>query len=62
MLVVEPREVFESALKYHATSIILVHNHPSGDTRPSKADLEFTKRVTKAGEILGIGVLDHVIT
>jgi DNA repair protein RadC len=62
MLVVEPREVFESALKYHATSIILVHNHPSGDTRPSKADLEFTKRVTNAGKMLGIEVLDHVIT
>jgi len=61
MLVVEPREVFESALKSHATSIILVHNHPSGETKPSKADISFTRRVTQAGKLLGIEVLDHVI-
>ncbi|MFH1547285.1 MAG: DNA repair protein RadC [bacterium] len=61
MLVVEPREVFEYALKYHAVSIILVHNHPSGDNRASRADKEFTQRVVKAGKILGIQVLDHVV-
>jgi len=61
MLVVEPREVFETALRCHATSIILVHNHPSGDNRPSKADIEFSKRIKKAGELLGVDLLDHVI-
>jgi len=56
-----PREIFEHALLHNAASIILVHNHPSGDPEPSKADLEITKRITEAGKILGIDVLDHII-
>ena len=56
-----PREIFERALTNHASSVILVHNHPSGDSEPSKADLEITKRLTEAGKIMGIDVLDHII-
>jgi DNA repair protein RadC len=59
--IVHPREIFEEALKHNAASVILVHNHPSGDPEPSKADLEITKRIQEAGKILGIDVLDHVI-
>jgi len=59
--IAHPREIFEHALTNHASSVILVHNHPSGDPEPSKADLEITKRITEAGKILGIDVLDHVI-
>jgi DNA repair protein RadC len=44
-----------------AASIVLVHNHPSGDPEPSEEDLSITKRLTEAGDLLGIGVLDHVI-
>ncbi len=56
-----PREVFAPALQAPAAAIILVHNHPSGDPSPSKDDIELTKRVVQAGEILEIEVLDHVI-
>jgi DNA repair protein RadC len=56
-----PREVFKYALEKNAASIILVHNHPSGDPEPSKADLEITKRIQEAGKIMGIDVLDHII-
>ena len=55
------REIFEKALQSYASSIICVHNHPSGDPKPSKEDEEFTKSLTKAGEILNIKVLDHII-
>ena len=58
---VHPREIFEYALLHNAASIILVHNHPSGDPEPSQDDLEITKRVTEAGKIMGIDVLDHII-
>lgn len=58
---VHPREVFEPAIRLHAASIILVHNHPSGDLTPSDEDLEVTDRLIKAGELLGIKVLDHII-
>ena len=58
---VHPREIFQEALKQNAASVILVHNHPSGDAEPSQDDLEITKRITKAGKIMGIDVLDHVI-
>lgn len=61
MLVVEPRDVFSTALKNGASSIILVHNHPSGQESPSKADLNFTKRIRSAGKLLGIKLVDHVI-
>jgi DNA repair protein RadC len=58
---VHPRELFCAAIQHHAASIILCHNHPSGDTTPSQDDIELTRRLTKAGEILGIEILDHVI-
>ncbi|MEA3357635.1 MAG: DNA repair protein RadC [Patescibacteria group bacterium] len=61
MTVVEPRDVFVDAVKVGASGIILVHNHPSGDTSPSEADNRFTERIKKAGELLGIELLDHVI-
>ena len=59
--IAHPREIFEHALLHNAASIILVHNHPSGDAEPSKADLEITKRIIEAGKIMGIDVLDHLI-
>ena len=59
--IAHPREIFSHALIQNAASIILVHNHPSGDPEPSKADLEITKRITEAGKIMGIDVLDHII-
>ena len=58
---VHPREVFEPALKYSAAQIIAAHNHPSGDPKPSEDDLELTKRLTEAGKMMGIDVMDHVI-
>jgi len=59
--IVHPREVFKEAISSSAASVILVHNHPSGDPEPSKEDIELTKRLAKAGEIMGIEVLDHII-
>jgi len=56
-----PREIFKFAILANAASIILAHNHPSGDSTPSCDDIELTKRLQKAGEILGIDVLDHII-
>ena len=56
-----PREIFQKALLANAVSIILMHNHPSGDSTPSHADIEMTKRATKAGKIIGVEVLDHII-
>lgn len=58
---VHPREVFESAIKNNAASIIVAHNHPSGDLKPSQADIEITKKLIQAGKILDIKVIDHVI-
>ena len=58
---VHPREVFEPALKYFAAQIVVAHNHPSGDPKPSEDDLEITKRLAEAGKIMGIEVMDHVI-
>lgn len=59
--VVHPREVFKEAVSASAASVIFAHNHPSGDTEPSKEDIELTRRLVKAGEIVGIEVLDHII-
>jgi DNA repair protein RadC len=59
--IVHPREVYVPAISYSAASIILAHNHPSGEPAPSKEDIELTRRLCKAGEIIGIEVLDHVI-
>ncbi len=58
---VHPREIFAEALNKNAASVILVHNHPSGDPEPSQDDLEITKRIKEAGKIMGIDVLDHII-
>lgn len=58
---VHPRELFKSAIKRSAAAVILVHNHPSGDPRPSREDINITKRLIEAGSILGIEVLDHII-
>jgi len=58
---IHPREVFKSAIKESANSIILVHNHPSGDPEPSPEDKEVTEIISKAGELLNIKFLDHVI-
>lgn len=59
--VVHPREIFKSAIKESANSIVLVHNHPSGDPTPSKDDEEVTEKLFEAGALLNIKVLDHVI-
>lgn len=59
--IVHPREVFRPAVLASAAATVLVHNHPSGDPEPSEEDLSITKRLVEAGELLGIGVLDHVI-
>lgn len=58
---VHPREVFAPAIEKRASAIIAVHNHPSGDPKPSKNDVDTTKRLQEAGEIVGIRILDHVI-
>ncbi|MEG1931109.1 MAG: DNA repair protein RadC [Anaerovorax sp.] len=59
--VVHPREVFSVAIKKSAASIILVHNHPSGNTTPSQQDIDVTNRLVEAGTLLGIQVVDHLI-
>lgn len=58
---VHPREVFKPAILSNSNSIILVHNHPSGNPAPSKEDIAVTERLKQAGELLGIEVLDHII-
>ena len=58
---VYPREVVKRALDLSATAIVLVHNHPSGDPTPSRADIEMTKEIIEAGKRLGITVHDHII-
>ena len=59
--VVHPREVFSRAVRRSAAAVILVHNHPSGDPEPSNEDIVTTNRLSEAGRILGINVLDHII-
>jgi len=59
--IVHPREVFEPAIRDSAASVIFVHNHPSGETTPSREDLDITRRLKQTGEVIGIRVLDHVI-
>jgi DNA repair protein RadC len=58
---VYPREVLRRAVELHASACVLVHNHPSGDAAPSRADIEMTKHVTEVCNLLGISVHDHVI-
>lgn len=59
--VADPKLIFQIALKSNANSIILLHNHPSGNTKPSDADIKLTKKIKNAGEMLDLPVLDHVI-
>lgn len=58
---VHPREVFAPAFKNHAAQIVLMHNHPSGDSNPSQEDLNITRCIFEAGKLLGIDVVDHII-
>ena len=59
--IVHPREVFKTAILSNAASVIISHNHPSGDTVPSKEDINITERIKEAGDIIGIKLLDHLI-
>ena len=59
--IVHPREVFKAAILANAASVLFMHNHPSGNTEPSIDDIEITNRLCKAGSILGINILDHLI-
>jgi len=58
---VHPREVFKTAILSNAASIILFHNHPSGDPEPSTEDINISKRIKEVGELVGIAMLDHII-
>lgn len=59
--IVHPREVFKTACLSNAASLVLIHQHPSGDPKPSPEDLSITRRLKEAGELLGISVLDHIV-
>lgn len=59
--IVHPREVFKPAIRRSSAAMILAHNHPSGNPEPSQEDIDVTKRIKKAGKILGIEVLDHLV-
>ena len=59
--IVHPREVFQMAVAKSAASIVLAHNHPSGDATPSREDVDLTRRLQQAGQIMGIDILDHLI-
>lgn len=59
--VISPRELFVEALQKNAVSIILLHNHPSGDPTPSREDILITQRILEAGEMIGVELLDHII-
>jgi DNA repair protein RadC len=60
-ILVHPREVFKTAIAANAAAVVLVHNHPSGDPTPSEADIKVTRDLIRAGQLLKIDVLDHVI-
>lgn len=59
--IIGAREIFQKALLANAVSIILMHNHPSGDSTPSREDIEVTKRIVEAGRVVGIELVDHII-
>lgn len=59
--IISPREIFICALRYHAVSIVLLHNHPSGNPQPSPEDISLTERVRDAGHLIGIDLIDHII-
>lgn len=60
--IIHPRKIFNEALKVHASSLILMHNHPSNDLNPSKEDIAITNQIKECGDIIGIPLLDHLIT
>lgn len=60
-ILVHPREVFREAVATGASAIVLMHNHPSGDSTPSEADIKVTRDMIRAGQLMKIEVLDHVI-
>ncbi|MDQ0341038.1 DNA repair protein RadC [Caldalkalibacillus uzonensis] len=59
--IVHLREIFHTAIKHSADAVIVAHNHPSGDPAPSREDVQVTERLVKAGEHIGIEVLDHIV-
>ncbi|MDD4409105.1 MAG: DNA repair protein RadC [Candidatus Pacebacteria bacterium] len=59
--IVHPREVFKPAIEYSAAAIIIAHNHPSGSSKPTQGDIESTEQLIRAGKILGIELLDHIV-
>lgn len=59
--IIHPREVFKPALEHSASAIIIAHNHPSGNLKPSQEDIEVNQKLKEAGEILGINILDHLV-
>ena len=59
--IADPKVIFVSALKCNAASVILVHNHPSGNIKPSQADIELTKKLRNAGQFLYLPVIEHII-
>ncbi len=59
--IVHPREIFKTACMISASSVIVAHNHPSGDPSPSREDIELTKKLVESGKMIGIEILDHVI-
>lgn len=61
MSIVSPREIFICALKCEAVSVVMLHNHPSGDPAPSRQDIEATLRVREAGALMGVSLIDHII-
>jgi len=61
MSIISPREIFINAVKYKAVSVVMLHNHPSGDPTPSRHDIEATRRVKAAGELIDINLIDHII-
>jgi DNA (cytosine-5)-methyltransferase 1 len=58
---IHPREIFAPALEHRATGVILAHNHPFGDSKPSNEDIDITKKIAEAGEVLGVKLIDHVL-
>lgn len=59
--IVHPREILKPAIAVSAASIVLIHNHPTGDPSPSREDVEFTRRFARCGELIGIELLDHIV-
>ena len=59
--IVHPRDVFAAVVRESAAAVIFVHNHPSGDPTPSREDIEITRRLREAGDLMGVRVLDHIV-